>query len=95
MNAIRTLTAAVLLLASSVTLAAEPTRELRWECTRTGAPSYHEIADAFGYDNYVFARAAQPRLYLQLRRECQRGAAAVLVVLKPRRMIELEAVAAR
>jgi len=54
---------------------------LRWDCARSGAPSHHEIATAFGYDNYQYMREAQPRLYRQLRRECAGGADAVLIVL--------------
>ena len=95
MNAIRTLTAAALLLASSAALASEPATELRWDCSRKGAPSYHQIATTFGFDNYEMAQAAQPSLYRQLRRECQRGAKSVLLVLEPRRTIEVKAVASR
>ena len=95
MNAIRTLTAATLLLASGHVLASEPAQELRWDCSRPGAPSYHQIAKTFGFDNYQQARAAQPSLYWQLRRECKRGAGTVLLVVEPRRTIEVKAVATR
>ena len=95
MNAIRTLTAAALLLASSAVLASEPAPELRWDCNRAGAPSYHQIATTFGFDNYQQARAVQTSLYVQLRRECKRGASTVLLVVEPRRPLEIKAVATR
>ena len=95
MNAIRTLTAAALLLASGATFASEPEPELRWDCNRAGAPSYHQIAKTFGFDNYEMAQAAQPSLYRQLRRECRSGAKTVLLVLEPKRTLEVKAVATR
>ena len=95
MNVIRTLTATALLLASSAVLASEPAPELRWDCNRAGAPSYHQIATTFGFDNYELAQAAQPSLYRQLRRECRNGAKSVVLVLEPRRTIEVKAVASR
>ena len=95
MNALRTLTATALLLASCAALASEPQPELRWDCNRAGAPSYHQIAQTFGFDNYEMAQAAQPSLYRQLRRECRNGAKTVLLVLEPKRALEVKAIATR
>jgi len=95
MNAIRTLTIAALLSASTVVLAAEQAPGMRWECTRTGAPSHSQIAHAFGFDNYALARQAQPRLYTEVRRACQRGAATLLIVNKPNNTTEVRAIAVR
>lgn len=82
MNA-RQIALALTLTLSSLAATASSAEEgtLRWECTRTGAPSYHEISTAFGYDNYQYMREAQPRLYRDLRRACAGGADAVLVVM--------------
>jgi len=95
MNAIRTLTIAALLSASTVALAAEQAPGMRWDCTRAGAPDHAEIANAFGFDNYALARQAQPRLNTEVRRACHRGAAAVLLVSQPNNTIELRAIAVR
>ena len=95
MNAIRTLTIAALLSACTVALAAEQAPGMRWECTRTGAPSHSEIANAFGFDNYALARQVQPRLYTEVRRACQHGAATLLIVNKRNNTIEVQAIAAR
>jgi len=95
MNAIRTLTIAALMSASTLSLAADPAAGMRWDCTRTGAPSHREIATAFNFDNYAMARNLQPRLYTELRRGCKRGAAAVLLVSKPNNEFEVRAIAAR
>lgn len=82
MNA-RQIALALTLTLCSLAAAAAPAGQgaLRWECTRSGAPRYHEIATAFGYDNYQYMRDAQPRLYRDLRRECARGADTVLIVM--------------
>lgn len=82
MNA-RQIALALTLTLSSFAACASSTEEgtLRWECARTGAPRYHEIATAFGYDNYQYMREAQPRLYRDLRRACAGGADAVLIVM--------------
>lgn len=82
MNA-RQIALALTLTLCSLAAAAAPAGQgaLRWECTRSGAPRYHEIATAFGYDNYQYMRDAQPRLYRDLRRECARGADTVLIVI--------------
>lgn len=82
MNA-RQIALALTLTLCSLAAAAAPAGQgaLRWECTRSGAPRYHEIATAFGYDNYQYMREAQPRLYRDLRRECARGADTVLIVI--------------
>ena len=95
MNAIRTLTLVTLMSASAVALAVEQTPGMRWDCTRTGAPSHQEIANAFGFDNYALARQAQPRLYTEVRRSCERGAAAVLLTKAPNNAIVGRAIAAR
>ncbi len=95
MNAIRTLTIAALLSASSLAHSTDEAPGLRWDCNRGGAPSHGEIANAFGFDNYALAREAQPRLYTEVRRACQRGAAAVLLVARPGRGIEVRVFAAR
>ncbi len=95
MNAIRTLTLAALLSASCFALATDEVPGMRWDCNRGGAPSHGEIANAFGFDNYALARLAQPRLYTEVRRACQRGATAVLLVNKPNRVIEVRVIAAR
>ena len=95
MNAIRTLTIAALLSASTATLAADQAPGLRWDCTRTGAPSHREIATAFEFDNYAFARSLQPRLYTEVRRGCARGAKALLLVRKSNNEIETRAIVAR
>ncbi len=95
MNAIRTLTFAIALFASTVALAADRGQGMRWDCTRTGAPSHREIANAFDFDNYASARNLQPRLYTELRRACNSGAASVLLVRNPNSEIEVRAIAAR
>lgn len=95
MNAIRTLTIAALMSASTVTLAVEQAPGLRWDCARTGAPSHHEIATAFDFDNYALARNLQPRLYTELRRGCKSGATAVLLVRTPNNTLEVRAITAR
>ena len=83
MNARQIALALTLTLCSLAATAAAPAGQgaLRWECTRSGAPRYHEIATAFGYDNYQYMREAQPRLCRDLRRECARGADTVLIVI--------------
>ena len=97
MNARQTALAFALTLSSfaaSATAAQEP-GTLRWECARTGAPSHHEIATAFGYDNYQYMREAQPRLYRQVRRECSRsGAEQLLIVLDAAKQLQVQAIAA-
>ena len=98
MNARQIALAIALSLSSFAACAAPETGEgsLRWECARTGAPSNHEIATAFGYDNYQYMREAQPRLYRQLRRECAGGADAVLIVLDRAKLPQVAAeIAAR
>jgi hypothetical protein len=57
---------------------------LLWKCEREGAPSHREIADAFGFDNYWFARNLQPTLYVELRRMCRDHTNAIVQVA-PRR----------
>ena len=88
--------ALVLTLSSFAACAAQEPGSLRWECARTGAPSQHEIATAFGYDNYQYMREAQPRLYRQVRRECARsGADQLLIVLDAAKQPKVQAIAAR
>lgn len=95
MNAIRLLTISTLLVASTLSLAADSAPGMRWDCSRSGAPSHREIATAFDFDNYALARSVQPRLYTELRRGCNRGASAVLLVRKANNQIEVRAVAGR
>lgn len=95
MSTVRTLTIAALLFASSISQAAHPASGMRWDCSRLGAPSHREFANAFDFDSYAFARQAQPRLYTEVRRQCRRGATAVLLVRKPSREIEVRPIAER
>jgi hypothetical protein len=93
MNARQTALALALSLSSLAAVAAPASEPgtLRWECTRTGAQGYREIAAAFGYDNYQYMREAQPRLYRQLRRACAAGPAAVIVVLDRKKVPQVAA----
>ena len=92
MNA-RQIALALTLTLCSLAAAAAPAGQgaLRWECTRSGAPRYHEIATAFGYDNYQYMREAQPRLCRDLRRECARGADTVLIVIDAAKLPQVRA----
>lgn len=55
---------------------------LHWDCSRSGAPSLHETAVTYGYDNYVRVVPARDALRRQIRLACARGVPRV-VVLEP------------